>query len=73
MSSNSYSKIQRTNDMADIEEDVYKSSASSWEYWRALIQDMQEHTFASKKHLKHGKMFNGILHLHIMQWSFGVC
>ena len=32
--------------MSDIEEDVYKSSASSWEYWRALIQDMQEHTFA---------------------------
>lgn len=42
----SYSKIQRTNDMADIEEDVYKTSASAWEYWRALIQDMQEHTFA---------------------------
>lgn len=41
-----YNKIQRTSDMADIEEDVYKSSASSWEYWRAIIQDMQEHTFA---------------------------
>tara|TARA_B100000902_G_C27134829_1_gene825501 strand:- start:169 stop:927 length:759 start_codon:yes stop_codon:yes gene_type:complete len=35
--------------MSQLEKDVYRSSRSSYSYWRALIQDMEEVTFSPNK------------------------
>lgn len=41
-----YKNIYSENDISQMEDDVYKSSASIWQYMRALIQDMEHHTFS---------------------------
>lgn len=42
----SYAQIQTETDLSVIEDDVYRDSASAWEYLRSITQPMNEPTFA---------------------------
>ena len=44
-----YKRIEEVSDMSVIEDDVYRDSASMYEFMRALTQDMEEDWFAKTK------------------------
>ncbi len=51
-----YLKIKHVTDMSIIEDDVYRNSASAYEFMRALTQDMEEEWFSkTRKTFQHWK------------------